>query len=736
MPVVSQTENLQQLLTTQLTNQVSPDHIRRVLQALEGHGVSLSPGVSQRVPEMEALVARLQCADLRAAEIMGIWRTHDVKLVEWQSPVLYRLLAQRLISQGAPFAAREVASAGLALDADKPDSELLHLKGLALARSGAVDEALRVLQNPALAHIKRNEELRGLEARIEKDLGLAELARQQPAEAAIHFRRSRDLYYQAWTAEDGSFWTGINVATLHLLMGERAQASDVASRITKECLEAEAKRNKQIESADETTKPDDPYWLWATLGEAYLDQCDLKQAEYWYRKADSASAGRVGHLNSSRRQLKVLLATLGEDIRLADDWLPIPKIAVFTGHRIDEPGRQPPRFPRSLVDPVRAAISQWLRDHNVRIGFCSAACGADLLFLDELQSLPGSITRVVLPYAEEQFIPDSVARTGEPYWKELYHRVLEKAEQVTIASPHRIGPAGTPFTYANRILLGQAKLCEQEFQTKLMGLAVWNGQPGDGPGGTADTVAHWRDQDLTVYTIDLSAPQLAANTAQPLPISCEGPECPITIRTPLRDNDSDPREAVMSMLFADAVGFSGLSDQEVRLFIPRYLQLVADVVAEHSATVANANHDWSQTSVPIRETWGDGLYFAFQDVVCAGRFALDLCDSIRQTRWKEDVGLSREIEIRIALHAGPVQLGQDPVTGLPKCIGSHVSRAARLEPKTPPGEVYASDAFAALAAQLKVTDFMCEYVKLLEWAKHHGTYPTYVVRRCLVSHVL
>ncbi len=730
MPVVSQTENLQLLLSAQLTNQVSPEHIALVLQALEGHGVPLSPGVSQRVPATEALVESLQRGKLHAAEIMSIWRTHDVKRVEWQSPVPYRLLAQRLIVEGAPFAAREVASAGLALDAENPDSELLHLKGLALARSGAVEEALRVLQYPALAHIKRNEELSGLEARIEKDLGLADLARKQPEAAAIHFRRSRNLYYQAWTADDGTFWTGINVATLHFLMGERAQALDVARQITKECLEAEEKRKKQKESADETTKPDDPYWLWATLGEAYLDQCDLKQAEHWYREAASVSAGRAGNLNSSRRQLKVLLEALGEDIRLVDEWLPIPKIAVFTGHRIDEPGRQPPRFPSVMVEPVRAAISQWIREHNVRIGFCSAACGADLLFLEALQALPGSITRVVLPYAEEQFIPDSVARAGEPYWKELYHRVLEKAAQVIIASPQRIGPAGTPFAYANRVLLGQAMLCQQEFQTSLLGLAVWNGQPGDGPGGTGDTVAHWRDQDLTVYTIDLSSPQLDGNALQALPVRCEGPECPLPVRSPHRDRDSDPREAVMSMLFADAVGFSGLSDQEVRLFIPRYLQLVADVVAKHSAAVANANHDWSQTSVPIRETWGDGLYFAFQEVACAGSFALDLCDSIRQTRWIEDVGLSREIEIRIALHAGPVQLGQDPVTGLPKCIGSHVSRAARLEPKTPPGEVYASDAFAALAAQLKVTNFACEYVKLLEWAKHHGTYPTYVVRRC------
>jgi len=34
----------------------------------------------------------------------------------------------------------------------------------------------------------------------------------------------------------------------------------------------------------------------------------------------------------------------------------------------------------------------------------------------------------------------------------------------------------------------------------------------------------------------------------------------------------------------------------------------------------------------------------------------------------------------------------------------HVSRAARIEPITPPGQVYASQAFAALAAAENVTD--------------------------------
>jgi hypothetical protein len=69
----------------------------------------------------------------------------------------------------------------------------------------------------------------------------------------------------------------------------------------------------------------------------------------------------------------------------------------------------------------------------------------------------------------------------------------------------------------------------------------------------------------------------------------------------------------------------------------------------------------------------------------------------------------------------------DPITGLPKCTGTHVSRAARLEPKTPPNHVHASDAFTSLASEEGIAEFRCEFVKLMDWAKHYGTYPTYVV---------
>jgi hypothetical protein len=60
-----------------------------------------------------------------------------------------------------------------------------------------------------------------------------------------------------------------------------------------------------------------------------------------------------------------------------------------------------------------------------------------------------------------------------------------------------------------------------------------------------------------------------------------------------------------------------------------------------------------------------------------------------------------------------------------RAVGTHMSHAARLEPVTPPGHVYASEAFAALAACEGETAFTCAYVGTTPWAKDYGRQPTY-----------
>lgn len=173
---------------------------------------------------------------------------------------------------------------------------------------------------------------------------------------------------------------------------------------------------------------------------------------------------------------------------------------------------------------------------------------------------------------------------------------------------------------------------------------------------------------------------------------------------------------IVTMLFADAKGFSTLSEPQIPPFVHRFLGTVAERLA--------------RTSHPplLKNTWGDGLYFVFDNARDAGLFALDLADEIAATDWSA-WGLPREMSLRTGLHAGPAYACTDPVTGRLNYLGAHVSRAARIEPITPAGEVYASREFAAVARAERATGFHCEYVGRTPLAKGFGTAPMYVVRR-------
>ncbi|UYD31078.1 hypothetical protein HGR01_40220 (plasmid) [Tolypothrix sp. PCC 7712] len=105
-----------------------------------------------------------------------------------------------------------------------------------------------------------------------------------------------------------------------------------------------------------------------------------------------------------------------------------------------------------------------------------------------------------------------------------------------------------------------------------------------------------------------------------------------------------------------------------------------------------------------------------------------ICLGYFYPNWLEK-GLPENLNLRISLHAGPVYQYVNPVTKDTSYIGTHVSYAARIESITPPGKVYGSQAFAALACSLGVQDFSCDYVGQIPFAKGYGTFPTYHVRR-------
>lgn len=642
-----------------------------------------------------ALRERIILAGRDLATLLVLWHQRHEPGLGWvESPQIHALLSRAFIEVGAPLLGLEVAVEGLEISAR--DVALRQLQGLALARSGSTEEANQVLDElRAEGHL--DDQTLGVLARTHKDLGLY----AGGEERRRHIEAARRLYGDAF-ALSGSYWTGINVATLAALLGEREHSRDIAGTVARRC-HAELERLPAVHP--------DRYWVLATLGEAALVRGELTAAEDWYRQAVAIGRRRFGDVNSTRRHARLLLEHLGRDPGEANDWLALPRVVVFSGHMIDGPGRETERFPARLEAAVKSAIREWLAGQGALVGFSSGACGSDILFQEALEQLDGE-RHVVLPYGPEDFIRDSVEIGVGGEWRRRFDHLLESA-RVVYASASRPPSPAMAYDYANRLVHGLGLVRARELETGLLGLSVWDGRPGDGLGGAASAVAQWQAHGVEVHCVELAA-ALAAGGA-PLPVR------PVCRRAPSDDRllqGGIGEDGVMALLFADAVGYSQLTEAEVPLFVDSCLGLVARLIERHAV------------AVPVRETWGDGLFLAFHKVRDAGVFALDLLDRMGNTDWRA-LGFTRPLTMRFALHAGPVRMTVDPVTSLPKCCGTHVSRAARLEPKTPPGQVYASEAFAALAAVEEVAEFRCDYVKELTWAKRYGTFPAYVVRRAV-----
>ena len=61
-------------------------------------------------------------------------------------------------------------------------------------------------------------------------------------------------------------------------------------------------------------------------------------------------------------------------------------------------------------------------------------------------------------------------------------------------------------------------------------------------------------------------------------------------------------------------------------------------------------------------------------------------------------------------------------------MGSHVSRTARIEPVTPPGTVYVTEAFAAALMLGGERGLTCDYVGHMAAAKGYGRLRMYRLR--------
>lgn len=160
---------------------------------------------------------------------------------------------------------------------------------------------------------------------------------------------------------------------------------------------------------------------------------------------------------------------------------------LFTGHMIDRADRKDARFPAWAESRARQAIHaaiaglEW-KEPGMTVGLAGGASGGDLLFHECCREL-GIGTHVLLALPPDEFESTSVAHAG-PRWVKRFHALLGRnAQTVHIMQKndgHLEGASDNIFQRANLWMIEEAKRLAPERAL----LALWDGQTGDGPGGT------------------------------------------------------------------------------------------------------------------------------------------------------------------------------------------------------------------------------------------------------------
>ncbi|MFZ9825543.1 MAG: adenylate/guanylate cyclase domain-containing protein, partial [Gemmataceae bacterium] len=495
-------------------------------------------------------------------------------------------------------------------------------------------------------------------------------------------------------------YAAVNIAFLYKLLNQ-----DSLSKHFARMAFDSAKNQIDIESSISNA------WTIAILAESSLLLGQIERSKLYYIKFRKMvmDCNNFGNWQSAFRQLNFILDSMDFEKEDISNFLKPLSVALVVGHRIDPPHEGIRRFPESMAEEVKKEIKNWLIREDIEFGFSSAASGADLLFVEALIE-KGGRCNIILPVDVDQFKKASVLVCKSPRWEESFDRIIAKC-QVEIIQQGQNHLSDTLIDFANNLTHGEALLFAKNHGFNLKKLAVWDGFQNDNIGGTYSVLKSWEKHGYNTDVIKISpyAALPATNLINYWPPIPDGrPKI-----TPNKTIGLD--EKITFLLFADVQGFSELDEIQVRYFVQSVLSAISISLAKYN-------------SVRKKNTWGDGIFVAFDSIEDAGLFGLDLADIFINQSWKNPETLPK-LAIRIALHAGPTFFCEDPITKNQNVIGTHVSHAARLEPSTTENTVYASKEFAIFSEALAVSSFAYEYVGPINWAKNYGTFPTYLIKR-------
>ncbi len=560
-------------------------------------------------------------------------------------------LLEKLVSSGRYLEARQLTTK-LKGSQDVNQVRVDQLLALSLSKSGSPESALEHLE-PVYRQHADDPETAGIMGGIYKDL----FKKHQDSKYAI---LSRDTYLKNFQATK-NFYPGINAATMSAIAGRAAQGREIASQVI-------ALLNPQ--STD--------FWELATLGEAHLLTKNRTQSVEFFIKARQLAGTDWGKVTSVYNQLWLLnhYAPVPKEIQKV---FSPPAVVAFVGHMIDHPERTVPRFPASIESNVKEAIKGAIKTLNASIGYCSLACGGDILFAEAMEEAGGEV-QLFLPFAKDDFANISVRFAGE-HWVERFERLSNKFP-VTYVTEEKYGGFDDLFSFQSRIIFGSAVLRSASYHQEPTLLTVLSDTDlRRKEGGTRDTVRMWPFADKY---INVNPDQFVAPVTVAAPVSSGFPTIEKKIARP-----------VLYLVLADLSQLPVLEKERVNKVVQSKL---------------------SDELIPYKafEQQPDSIFISFD----AETSALDFVQLIMGQQPKGDH------PIKLSLHAGPVYLEDDGQKNAKMVEGENITLIQEMNRLSPRGGIVASDHFASLLA-LNAKKFKLEYAGMLQGSsasKARGVY--------------
>jgi hypothetical protein len=488
-------------------------------------------------------------------------------------------------------------------------------------------------------------------------------------------QRAAAAYDHAFQASGADF-PAINAASLYAMLGERDRAAALAAPIA-------------------ANTAADNYWDQATRVEALLLLGRGEEALTYARTAHEQAGTRAGDRASTCRQIARLAASGAIDLAYSDAIAALlrpPPVGVYCGRMFRAGGAGEANAARAIA----AALDE--QPLSALIG--PLACGADILFAEAALERGIDLT-VVLPFAEDDFIAQSV-RSGGDAWLPRYLHCRDSAAMVHFASNAGYVSDDCQFILGSHTAMGLAKLRARELETAAIQLAVVDpevaARSGAAIAGTNADIALWQGRGERTLAIPVGG----------LDRNLDFPPAP---RPP-----EGTRRGLYAILFADFAGFSKLGEAELPVFAQEVMGGIGRILDDFGSAVL------------FRNTWGDAVYAVIDNPATAARIALAMQEKLDVL--PPGLGLEgQKAGMRTGIHFGPIYRGVDPVVGNELWYGTEVTRTARIEPVTLVGQVYCTQPLAAMLALENARDFDCDYVGKVRLAKDYGELALYRLSR-------